>query len=154
MFKERQTFPRYTVTYDVKYVLDYVKKCTTSSETTLELTSKILATMMRLLIGQRFGLFIQIVCTSINSGCVFYISKLLKTLHPKSHQQPIEFKVYLHDVSPCVILIKLYLDKTAALRHDVNSMLFISYAPPHHPVYSRTLTRLVSDILHKAGIRS
>ena len=25
MFKERPTFPRYTVTYDVKYVLDYVK---------------------------------------------------------------------------------------------------------------------------------
>ena len=59
MFKESQTFPRYTVTYDVKYVLDYVKKCTTSSETTLELTSKILATMMRLLIGQRFSLFIH-----------------------------------------------------------------------------------------------
>ena len=60
MFKERQTFPRYTVvTYDVKYVLDYVKKCSASSKTTLELTSKILATMMRLLIGQRFSLFIH-----------------------------------------------------------------------------------------------
>ena len=59
MFKERQTFPRYTVvTYDVKYVLDYVKKCSASSKTTLE-TSKILATMMRLLIGQRFSLFIH-----------------------------------------------------------------------------------------------
>ena len=50
-----------------------------------------------------------------NSGCVFYISKLLKTSCPKSHQQPIEFKSYPHDVSLCVIaLIKLYLDKTAA----------------------------------------
>ena len=26
MFKERPTFPRYTITYDVKHVLDYVKK--------------------------------------------------------------------------------------------------------------------------------
>ena len=38
MFKERPTFPRYTVTYDVKHVLDYVKKCYISTETSLELT--------------------------------------------------------------------------------------------------------------------
>ena len=41
MFKERPTFPRYTVTYDVKCVLDYVKKYSISSETSLELTSKL-----------------------------------------------------------------------------------------------------------------
>ena len=90
-----------------------------------------------------------------NSGCVFYISKLLKTSRPKSHQQPIEFKAYPHDVSLCVVaLIKLYLDKTAELRRDVNSMFFISYASPHKPVSSRTLARWVSDILHKAGINT
>ena len=88
-----------------------------------------------------------------NSGCVFYISKLLKTSRPKSHQQPIEFKTYPHDVFLCVVtLIKLYLDKTAALRHEVNSMFFISYVPPHKPVSLRTLARWVSDILQKAGI--
>ena len=47
-------------------------------------------------------------------------------------------------------MIKLYLDKTAALRHDVNSMFFISYAGPHKPVSSRW----VSDILHEAGIHT
>ena len=52
------------------------------------------------------------------------------------------------------LLIKLYLDKTVALRHDVNSMFFIRYAPPHKPVSSRTLARWVSDILHKAGIHT
>ena len=33
-------------------------------------------------------------------------------------------------------------------------MFFISYAPPHKPVSSRTLARRVSDILHKAGIHT
>ena len=33
-------------------------------------------------------------------------------------------------------------------------MFLISYAPPHKPVSSRTLTRWVSDILHKAGIHT
>ena len=74
-----------------------------------------------------------------NLGCVFYISKLLKTSRPKPHQKPIEFKAYPHDVSLCVVaLIKLYLDKTAAVRHGAHSMFFISNAPSHKPVLSRT----------------
>ena len=158
MFKERLTFPRYIVTYDAKYVLDYVKKCSISSETSLELTSKILATMMCLLSGQRLQTLVSLSPDYMylnNSRCVFYISGLLKTSRPKSHQQPVEFKAYPHDVSLCVVaLIKLYLHKTAALRHDANSMFFISYAPPHKPVSSRTLARWVSDILHKAGIHT
>ena len=90
-----------------------------------------------------------------NSGCVFYILKLLKTSRSKSHQQPIEFKAYAHNVSLCVVaLIKLYLGKIAARRHDVNFIIFISYASPHKPVPSRTLTRWVSDILQKAGVHT
>ena len=114
--------------------------------------------MMCLLRGQRSQTLVSLSTDCMylnNSGFVIYISKLLKTSHSKSHQQPTEFKAYPHDVSLCVVaLIKLYLDKTAALRHDVNSMFFISYAPPHKPVSSRTLTRWVSDILQKAGIHT
>ena len=68
-----------------------------SSKTSLELTSNILATMISLLSGQRSQTLasLSIVCMYLNnSGCVFYISKLLKTSCPKSHQQPIEFKAY------------------------------------------------------------
>ena len=158
MFKDRPTFPRITVTCDIKYVLDYVEKRSISSETSLELTSKILATMMCLLSRQRSQTLASLFtdCMHLNnSGCVFYISKLLKTSRPKFHHQPIEIKAYPHDVSLCVVaLIKLYLDKTAALRHDQNSMFFIRYAPPDKPVSSRTLARWVSDILHKAGIHT
>ena len=49
MFEERSTFPRYTVTDDVKYVLDYVKQCSIFSETSLRLILKILSTAMCLL---------------------------------------------------------------------------------------------------------
>ena len=103
---------------------------------------------MCLLSGQRFQTLVSssIDCMYLNnSGC--YISQLLKTSRTKSHQQPTEFKVYPHDVSLCVVsMIKLYLHKRAALRHDVNSMFFISYAPPHKPVSSKTLVRWVSGI--------
>ena len=137
---------------------DYVKKCSISSETSLELTLKILATMMCLLSGRRSQTLFYLSTDGKylnNSGCAFYISKLLKTSDPKSHQQPIEFKAYPHYVSLQVVaLIKLYLDKTAALRYDVNSIFSISCALPHKPVSSRALTGWVSDILHKAGIHT
>ena len=123
-----------------------------------QLTSKILTTMMCLLSGQRSQTLVSLStdCMHLNnSECVFYISKLLKTSHPKFHQPPIKFKAYPQNVSLCVVaLIKLYLDKTAALRHDVNSIFFISYIPPHKPVVSRKLARCVSDILHKADIHT
>ena len=90
--------------------------------------------MMCLLRGQRSQTLVSLSTDCMylnNSGFVIYISKLLKTSHSKSQQQPTEFKAYPH-VSLCVVaLIKLYLDKTAVLRHDVNSMFFISYALPH-----------------------
>ena len=82
-------------------------------------------------------------------------SSTLKTSRPKSHQQPIEFKACPDDISLCILrLIKLYLDKTAALRHDVYSMFFISYASAHKLVSPRTLARWVSDILQKAGTKT
>ena len=77
IFKERSTFPRYTVTCDVMYVLSksmlicYIKKCSSSSETSLELTSKILATMMCLISGQKSQTLVYLsitVCTSIIQG--------------------------------------------------------------------------------------
>ena len=97
MFEERPTFPRYTVTDDVKYVLDYVKQCSIFSETSLELISKILSTAMCLLSWQRSQtlVFLSTDCMYLNnSRCVFYITNLLKTSHPKSQQQPIKFKVF------------------------------------------------------------
>ena len=51
-------------------------------------------------------------------------------LRPKSHQQLTECKAYLHDFTLCLVaLIKLYLDKSAALRHDVNSMFLLAMHP-------------------------
>ena len=46
----------------------------------------------------------------------------------------------------------MFLDKTAALKHDVNSMFLISYAVPHKPVSSRTLAMWASNILQKAEV--
>ena len=87
----------------------------------IRIDSKMLATMMCLFRGQRSQTLVSLSTDCMylnNSGRVFYISKLLKTSRPKSHQQPIEFKACPDVVSLCVVaLIKIYLDKTAPLTH-------------------------------------
>ena len=89
IFKERLTFPRYTVTCDVTDVLAYVKKCYFSGKTSLELTLKVLATTMCLFSGQRSQTLVHLstdyMCLN-NSGCVLCIPRLSKTSRPKSHQ--------------------------------------------------------------------
>ena len=149
MLKGRTTFPRYTVTCDVKYVLHYVKKCSISSETSLESTSNILATMKCLLRGQRSHTLVSLSTDCMylnNSGCAFYISKLLKNSRPKSHQKPIEFKTYPHDISSCAVaLIKLYLDKTEAL--ILQALGVVEYALRcTHILTSESVLRMCSDI--------
>ena len=77
MFQERQTFPRFTVTHDLEYVRDYAKESSVSSETSLELTSEILVTMMCLSNGQRSQILVSLYIDCVylnNSECLYYIS--------------------------------------------------------------------------------
>ena len=151
MFKKSPTCQSYTVIYGIKYIPDYVKKSSISNET-LELALKILETMMCHLSGQRPQTLASLSTDYVylnNSGCVFHISKLLKTSCPNSHQQPVEFNAYSYDFSLCVAaLIKSHLDKTAASRHDMNSMLLLAMLSHKKTLLSKTFARWVSDVLH------
>ena len=53
IFKERLSLPRYTVTFDVKPVFECIKEIACSDNTSLEICTKTLATIMCLLSGQR-----------------------------------------------------------------------------------------------------
>ena len=53
IFKERLSLPRYTVTFDVKTVFECIKEIACSDNTSLEICTKTLATIMCLLSGQR-----------------------------------------------------------------------------------------------------
>ena len=53
IFEERPSLPRYTVTFDVNPVFEWIKEIACSDNTSLEIFTKILATIMCLLSGQR-----------------------------------------------------------------------------------------------------
>ena len=156
MFRERPSLPRYSVTYDVKPVFDFIKNINCSEETSLEMITKILATFMCILSGQRSQTLSSLSCKYMfidENQCIFYIPHLLKTSRPGFHQAPLEFKAYKADESLCVVrMIRLYLKVTKSLRCTEHFSFFISYVTPHHPVTSKTIARWVTDILDQSGI--
>ena len=154
IFKEKPSFPKYSVTYDVKKVFDYIQHCKISEETSLDILSKVLATFMCMLSDQRSQTFASISMDYLHledTRCIFYIPTLLKTSRPTFHQEPLRFKAY-DDKTLCVVtLIDFYVKKTKDLRPE-HSTFFISYVPPHKSVTSKTIARWVTDILDNAGI--
>ena len=109
MFKQRPSLPRYTVTYDVAKVLQYISY--SHSKMSLECLTKMLATLMSILVGQRsqtMSLFDTNHMHIDEDHCIFYISSILKTTRPGFHQHSLEFRRYT-DQSLCVITyIKRY----------------------------------------------
>ena len=53
IYKQRPSLPKYTVTYDVNIVLEYLKTLPQNRDNSLEIHTKKLATLMCLLSGQR-----------------------------------------------------------------------------------------------------
>ena len=155
IFKLRPSLPKYTETYDVKVVLDYLTTIQTSILTPLKELSMKLVTLLCLLSGQRNQTLAALDMDFMNitdSYCHFYIPTILKTTKPGRHLKPLELNSYTADTSLCpVALIKTYIAATASLRKD-ESKFFISYKPPHKSVNSCTLARWCKNTLNLAGI--
>ena len=85
MFKERPIFPKYTVIYDVKLLLDFIKNLGCSDETSLKTSTKALATLMSLLSGLRSQTLSSLKINSMYINeyrSIFFTSKLLKSARP------------------------------------------------------------------------
>ena len=105
MFKLKPSLPRYTITCEMKHLLNYIRTNSASGVIPLELILKDLATLMCLLSVQgtqtlpslcRDYMFLD------DTKWVFYISKLLKNSHSRFYQHPLEFKAYLAEKSAYV----------------------------------------------------
>ena len=155
IFKERPTLPRYTVTYDVDIVFQFLASWDNPADLTLELLTKRLTTLMCILSGQRSQTLSVLSINSLHQEshrCIFIINSLLKQSRPNFHQQPLEFLQYPDDCRLCVVHhLAEYLKRTVSLRGG-EKKLFISYVSPHKAVTSATISRWVCCVLKSAGI--
>lgn len=153
IFRSRPSAPKYEVTWDPKPVLDHLEKFSVSN---LKDSSQKLVVLLALATGQRLQTLSLIKIRDIkedDTGLKIFVPALIKTSGPNRAQPCLELPFFKENPCLCVAtLIKEYLKRTAALRTEDGSALFISFKKPFGPVSKQTLSRWVKEVLAKAGI--
>ncbi|CAG2190131.1 unnamed protein product [Mytilus edulis] len=154
IFNARPSLPKYTETWDVNIVLDYLKTLPANEELTLLQLSQKLALLLMLLSAQRCQTVHLIKLNNItisNDNMKVYIVDLVKQSKPGKHIGPLEFNRH-DDCKLCVIIaMEEYLKRTSKLRGQEKS-LFISCVKPFKTVTKSTISRWIKQLLGKAGI--
>ena len=157
MFKRRPALPKYTCTFDVQIVLQYLSSLGDSFTIPFKLLSYRLATLFYLLSGKRDQTLsaIDVRFISLSEDRVIcYIRQILKTTRPTFHQSPIDFRSYPLRDSICPVKnMQAYLSRSFKLRGPFVK-LFISHKEPHHPVTVSTISRWVKETLKLAGMNT
>ena len=140
IFNVRPSLPRYTCTYDVKIVLDYLASLHLQTLSLRDLFMK-LVLLLLFLSGQRLQIVQAFNVNDIqlnDDSCTFYIRKLLQTSKAGSHKSV--FQRY-DNRDLCVLQhLKQYLSLTEGLRGE-ETQLLISAVKPHKPVTIDTVSR-------------
>ena len=155
VFELRPALPKYSATWDVDIVLEYLETYYPLERLTLKELSYKLVMLLALLSGQRCQ---TLHCLSLASmkisdaKCVFSIDVLLKHSRKGKHLAPLEFVAFPQNSRLCVVsVLKEYLCRTKELRGSEN-MLLISYQKPYKHISKDTLARWIRDVLQRAGV--
>jgi hypothetical protein len=154
VYQERPSMPRYTETWDVSKVMNYLNTISNTNIIIKDLTLK-LVTLMSLLSAQRGQTIHYLSLKDMSfteSAVTFVISRPIKQSKPGS--KPMVVKVVAYPANPnlCVVsILNMYLEYTATLRNN-EQQLFISYSKPYKAVSRDTISRWVKTVMEKSGI--
>ena len=154
VFNLRPSLPRYTLTWDVKEVLNFIRNIDSISCNLKLLTLK-LTMLIALLSGQRVQTLQAIKVSNIHCNgnlLTIFIDTLLKQSKPGKHLKALTFKQYTMDKSLCIVSsMSEYLSRTSHIRSDQNELL-LSYIKPHKPVSAETIARWLKHVLQESGV--
>lgn len=156
VFNMRPSRPRYSSTWDVNQVLEYIKIEWGDETISLKFLSFKLLMLIALVTGQRGQSFhlMNLEHMVDNAHSVeFTIVQPIKTTRPGSGQTVLILPAYPEDTRICVVsTLWEYLNRTHDLRSTKDKNLFISFAKPHKPVSRDTISRWVKSTLALAGV--
>ena len=151
VFLERPALPRYTTTWSVDTVLQFLKN--SPDKTLLQLSCK-LSMLFLLLSAQRCQTLHLIHLTDIkisDSEVCIAPRHVLKQSKPGHHLDMMRFKAFSDDNKLCIVSVfKEYLTRTKPLRNT--EKLLISTVKPHKEVSKSTIARWIKLVMFKAGI--
>ena len=153
IFELKPPMPRYNCIWDVNIVLDYLRELQIEDCSLSILTYKMVM-LLALTTRQRAQTLHAISVKDIQfaESVVFIpVRKLLKHSNQRHQKTQLCLKKF-SDKNICVVShLKLYIEKTAALRGQ-HSQMFISYVQPHLPVSKDTISRWIKSVMVEAGI--
>ena len=156
VYKSRPTKPKYTHTWDVSTVLEYLKTIDINNSSTSfkQLTEKTLM-LIALVTAHRAQTFASIEISNIkftNTGAEILITKLIKTSAPNRPQPVLQLPFFVDSPQLCVAsTLRKYLSVTKDKRKD-NKELFVSLRDPEKSVGSQTISRWLKNVLRDSGI--
>ena len=155
IFKLRPAIPRYTETYDINQVLNYLKTLGDNNNISIKDLTYRLSTLLCILSGQRGQTLASINTDFISikdDTCIIIIPDIMKTTKPGFHVAPLKFLKFPLEPRLCMVEnLERYLEKTSIYRGK-HKQLLLSHAIPHNPVKVSTIRRWVTDVLQQAGI--
>lgn len=154
IFNSRPPKPRYTVTWDIGVVIDYLRSLNKNENLSFKFLTLKLTTLLSILSHSRVHYLHSLSVDSMDlhdTQCTFFPTTLLKHSRPSFPGEPLVFYNYPADDSLCIITtLKHYLEKRNLLTNE--KQLLITYKKPHHPAHRDTIARWLKTVLHLSGI--
>jgi hypothetical protein len=154
VYLNRPTLPRYSVTWDVLPVLNFLRTLFPLDTLSLRSLTFKLVMLIGLITGQRCqSIHLMDLNFMINyqNGVKFLISEPVKQTAPGKEQPILVLPKYEPEEKLCVVsTLRHYISKTESLRQD--SRLFISFTKPHAAVSKATVARWIKTVMTLAGV--
>ena len=154
IFNSRPSLPKYTHTWEVNIVLNYLDSLPNNSDLSLLQLSQKLSILLMLLSGQRCQTVHLIKLGNIEitgDTMTIYIGDLVKQSKPGKHLEPLVFSRFSKDKLCVIKTMQEYVNRTVELRGD-EQCLFIACVKPHKVVTKSTIARWIKQLVFKSGI--
>lgn len=158
IFHDRPPLPRYTETWDVKVVLDYLTSLGDNNMLGMKSLTQKLAMLMALTSAARGSELRAInpkLIVKTDNSFVCHIPGLTKGKRQSKPHFKLVFEKFEENLKVDVFsTLEAYLDRTRKLRisNDQENQLFLAVNSPHRPVVTCTVARWLKNIISEAGI--
>ena len=154
VFNVRPPRPRYSATWDVDIVINFLKIKPYEDLTLKELTLKLTMLMALSMAARPQTLNLLTLQGMIKNEeeIILQVSENLKHNRPSKPMEVVKIKRFPQDESVCVYTaLNIYLQKTENLR-TTDGQLLISFIKPNKPVSRDTVCRWIRTVMNQAGI--
>ena len=153
-FNIRPSIPRYSHTWDVTPVLDYLRNMHPLTDLSLKSLTLKLTMLLALVTGQRCQTLQKLNLKNLTQGqqLIFSFDSVLKHSRPGSKSQIVKLSPYELDKALCIVtVINDYIRRTECIRKQ-ESQLLISFVKPHNAVSTDTIARWLKTIMTLSGV--